>query len=634
MAGTSQISLNGKPYTVSDTRTFQAAGSIWAPRINQGGSDSSVDGGRSTVAWGGASGGIGLNTRRSSESPDKVWFSKLNLDHDDALSLPPKIRDFEAPENTSNCSLLVVFKGSLYGIFNNSLYRRANLSGDWGDSLADLEGTISSNYNHVSINEKIFIPYGSKMIRIDDNGITTLDISKDVEGTVTSLTVTHSVEYAGNIYALTDDNELVIYTDGADYWQITSGTLNSVPHALLVALNASGTPALYVTTANGALVYDPENTEWVDIGLNFPPDSSNGLNAVSWNGILYYPVSDGSIISYQAGQNALINVVGPDRPDGYDLTNVPSIRGFCQDWRWLYLLIYFAPTGATGTVVNFGARLGGTMGHRTTVFKRGITEKARIYKGTRSGAWSVVYSGDNHSNADFSACSIGKVGNQYGLFFYQNSHQVGFIELYQGIFNPNLAPSQEVVASQDQEHLYATTDAGDLSLRKNATELFIEYELPENCQITLELDITDRDTPGIFTYPVAVLTDTFSGYRSFKLGSGGRGIKFDTIRPKLTLRSDDETKTPIVRTVEISFRRKLEERFGFQFFIPTGKSSQAESANKILAELTALNRQLELVELKIGDKEYLVYVSEARPAIVPDSRGQNTQAIVVTVQED
>ena len=242
MAGTSQISLDGKPYTVSDTRTFQAAGSIWAPRINQGGSDSSVDGGRSTVAWRSASGGIGLNTRRSSESPDKVWFSKLNLDHEDALSLPPKIDDLGVPANTSNCSLLVVYRGSLYGIFNDSLYKYDNRD-TWGDSLADLEGTISSKYNHVFINEKLFIPYGSKMIRIDSNGVTTLDITKDVESTVTSLTVTHSVEYGGSIYALTDDNELVIYTDGADYWQITSGTLNSTPHALLVALNASGTPA-------------------------------------------------------------------------------------------------------------------------------------------------------------------------------------------------------------------------------------------------------------------------------------------------------------------------------------------------------------------------------------------------------
>ena len=155
-----------------------------------------------------------------------------------------------------------------------------------------------------------------------------------------------------------------------------------------------------------------------------------------------------------------------------------------------------------------------------------------------------------------------------------------------------------------------------------------------NCEITLELEIKDRDSQGVFTYPVAVLTDAYSGYRSFKLGAGARGIKFDSIRPKITLRSDDETKTPIVRTIEISFRRKLEERLGFQFFLPTGKSSQSESADKILADLTALNRQLELVELKIGDKEYLVYVSEARPAIVPDSRGQNTQAIVVTVQED
>ena len=202
-------------------------------------------------------------------------------------------------------------------------------------------------------------------------------------------------------------------------------------------------------------MYDPENTEWVDTALSFPPDLTNGLNAVSWNGILYYPVSDGSIISYQAGDNALINVVGPDRPDGYDLINVPNIVGFCQDWRWLYLLIYFPPTDATGTLVNFGARLGGTMGHRTTVFKRGTTQKARIYKGTRSGSWSVIYSGDNFSNEGFSVCGLGKVGDKYGLFFYQNDHQIGFIELYQGIFNPNLAPSQKVVINKDQEHFYA-----------------------------------------------------------------------------------------------------------------------------------------------------------------------------------
>ena len=639
---TSEIVLNGNSYRVSRIVEFPSGGSVFAPVINQGETtDATGDAGRSAVAYRSATGGIGVDLRRAGESEDTAWFSTLRLDHANRISLPPKIEPIDSPDSTETCSLLVSFGLALYGIFSDKLYKLGSVDGDWSDALATLDGTISDRYNAVIVGTNLYIPYGSKMIVVDKDGVVTQEDVNIAKDPTKPLEVRFSAVFESAIYALTKDGGLVFYDpfEETPQWSETSGKLDTEATSLTVGFNASGIPALYATTATGIQIYDTENAKWLSSGIQYPFDPSNGLGSTTWNGVLQYPLSDGTLLRYQAGQTALVSVAGPERPDGFHTNKRPTIDGICTDLGRVYLFVHFdSPLGMETEFLTSWGRAGGEpQGFRGAVLEADAAPEAIVYRGTLGGAWNIQYTGENRMPKNlksiYSVCAIGRIGGRYGLIFYQVGGDLSFIELHSGVFNPNVSSPYKVVHDKPQRHEYSAFDAEDISLPKSALELSIEYILPPGCQIKVLLEI--HDDTGVREIEVADLTTPGSGRKTLYLPTTGAptGILFNKIRPILSMLSATDDVTPIVERLEFAFTRKINPRRAFEITIPAG-SPETDNANEIYQQLRTLHKSPELAKMELGDDALFVNVFTLRSSLLPDRDDKQIQQIIIGVQEE
>ena len=205
-----------------------------------------------------------------------------------------------------------------------------------------------------------------------------------------------------------------------------------------------------------------ELTTWIESGYSYPYWVNNGLHSIVWRDTLNIPNRDGNLVRYQPGGRALVSSVGPTKDDGLPEAPGYTIQGLAGELNFMYMFLRKdADTSEDTEVESYGLRLGGSpLGHRSV----SLTQKEKrvyILEGREGGAWNTVYTGANYSDNDFTAMTIGSLGERYGVFFVQTDNVLRYLPLIQVFNNPNIQTRQKFVEDKWQSHFYPYFDGDD-----------------------------------------------------------------------------------------------------------------------------------------------------------------------------
>ena len=108
------------------------------------------------------------------------------------------------------------------------------------------------------------------------------------------------------------------------------------------------------------------------------------------------------------------------------------------------------------------------------------------------------------------------------------------------------------------------------------------------------------------------------------------GVKFDSIRFAVRMRTNDERKTPVIHRLGFGFRRKLNYAENFTLRLKLTESYDGRSRQEQLEELKALSEENLLVPLVIGDtgEELVVAVTDIGYNLLVKETNKSTTPVV------
>ena len=180
--------------------------------------------GKSTFTRRNLRGGIGIHNVRTGTAIDRYSFGELNTDFYEKTILPTKADSLPGLDD-NDCEYIRIWKGRLYGIFNNAgvvTLRSYSIppTDAWSAAILTLDGK-NTGYNTAHYDDHLVINYGEKMVLIDASGNATLQAHTaidDAQDQSVATEISHIINWQGELYGINSDRLFVIYNGITKVW--------------------------------------------------------------------------------------------------------------------------------------------------------------------------------------------------------------------------------------------------------------------------------------------------------------------------------------------------------------------------------------------------------------------------------
>ena len=629
-----EISLDGKRYRIAprrgaSVRSFIASRYPGKLVLGDVGSDS--DPRRSVVKWTDQRGGLGVY-KLDARNPelDRCSYTSCDVRYKGGITLPPLSRYTTGAGLTGDITAIAELNDAygdseIYAAWGGGtdIRKYDGRADSWGNSLHTLPdaATDAVTISHPSAGgvhaEYLVFAHGSGGFTYTSNGTI---FHKNTKPAV------FLAYWSGRLWGIDDDGRL---------WQGPAGPLRTNRYScvddavlplpkgyvtsLFVGPDRSGRPILYAGTKVGLYAHDDENNRFVETPARWPKHDTGGSGACAWRGTVYAPVAR-HVYAYSPGRRTF-DIAFPRRGDD-GLFTVAGTRG---------AITKLVPTHLDLAVVVDGQ---GAFFTPADIF---LWDGRGIAHAHSALAWMSI-------TAAFVSNAHGKYrlwwATDEGLF--KASPNVGYTELPETLTNSRYGASASYASGYPDtngllraSHVYPWFDAGQPEVTKTALRLRVETQGCSKTELVQVYAAVDYD--GNSSKLIGKITA--DGTTTFNLPNETtpNGMDFKAFQVTCRLRRGaDETKTPVLVSTALEYRKKIPTKYGFTFDVALNQEHGGRTPKDMRSDLAAAIERANLVEFTFRDgagtarTHYVDVVSVAGGEETGlDERGTST----VTVEE-
>ena len=420
-------------------------------------------------------------------------------------------------------------------------------------------------------------------------------------------TFEHLAEWDERIWGIRSDGQLQRTADITDDDAWMDG--GRVPGSglpitdLLVYRDATGEPVLFIISANGVWIHDPENDKLLQSEARWPHGVNHGRGSFVWRGDLYMPVRL-AVYRYQTGGQAVFSLVGPDRDDGVPWEGQSEIVRLDGTHNVLLATVRNIESG-TDTVGNSHILAYNGVGWQSLWSPEGRIITYDMYIGTLYGEYAAW------------------IATDMGLYK---------ITLPVDVVNPSRVDPNRFY----QENAVTITpwlNADEAEIFKTAVALNVQAShCSATSTITIEyaLDYDEENWEQLPSHADHPNPITVNRLLRFPLPTQAdqRGIVFEAIRFRITqTNSGHEDVSPDLHMISLEFYKVLDTRWGFSVNIDLNESYQDNSPQQLRNALVAAREENRLLTFSYpyegGAEETLVRIDNAQitERASPEDRG-------------
>lgn len=514
-------------------------------------------------------GGLGVEFGRHGATETRYFYGNLDTRFPAQLSLPPKVTK---RSDLGPASILVDYKQFLYMVVGSEVYRWSETLQSFGEPIHTLASPASDAVVHRDV---LYIAtYG-------DDGIESFD---GEDWTFEPVSVRHLAVWNATLYGLEFDGTLQIRdvdVDGEVKW-VKGPKLDMPPGwatQLITYYDITEATALYAVTRSGLWTYDTIGTAgWVESQFTYPVHPKIGRASV-WQGSLYVPVGQTIYRFTPEG----VQVVGPDRDQGLPtefrgvITQTVATHGF------LYATIDAAQDVSEDdfSAINIGYHDGNVI--------VGQFGSKPVLLCSPGSAWHIQYWGE----VDGEITGAAYVSNAEGMYrlWFSGSRGIYSVDLPISLHNPMRNPTTLFARSG-----YLVTSWFDgrwpelpklaLSVKASARHL------SGGNRVSLYIQVDREDSEWIYVGRV-----TQEGRQTLPLSWERGGRPFRKIRFRVELeRGTEETMTPILESLILTYLRRPAPVWGTQFVIDLTKPHRNQSVSELRRKLAEIHASVEAGE--------------------------------------
>lgn len=594
-----EISLDGKRYRTAprrgaSVRSFIASRYPGKLVLGDVGSDS--DPRRSVIKWTDQRGGLGVYKLDARDPElDRCSYTSCDVRYKGGITLPPLSRYTTGPGLSGDIAAI----GELNDAYGDSeiyaawgggtdIRKYDGRADSWGESLHTLPGvaTDAVTFSHSGAggghSQYLVFAHGDDGFTYTSNG-----------------TAFHKNDKPAKFLAYWSDRLWGIDDDGR-LWQGPAGSLRTSRSAclddaalplpsgsvtsLFVGPDRSGRPILYAGTKVGLYAHDDANNRFVETPARWPKHDTGGSGATAWRGVIYAPVAR-HVYAYMPGRRTF-DIAFPRRgEDG--LFTTAGTRG---------AITKLVPTHLDLAVVMDG------LGAPFT--------PADIF------LWDGVGVSHAHTALSWMSITAAHVSNAYGKYrlwwatdagLFGASPNMGYTELPDSLTNSRFGPAASYATGYPDansflraSHVYPWFDAGQPEVTKTALRLRVETQ---DCTATEMIEVYAAvDYAG--APPALVGTITSDGTTTFNLPNETtpNGIDFKAIQIECRLRRGaDESKTPVLVSMALEYRKKIPTKYGFTFDVALNQEHGGRTPKDMRSDLAEAIESTNLVEFTFRD---------------------------------
>tara|TARA_R100001594_G_scaffold91783_1_gene126026 strand:- start:1418 stop:3316 length:1899 start_codon:yes stop_codon:yes gene_type:complete len=617
-----EVFLNGKYYPISEP-VRQVLASIYPAKVTIGDTTRDSQARASVISWSDFRGGIGVENMEGSKDIDRAWFSTCSLRYKKHLVLAGKPSDAvsNSASGSSTLDLIQEFAGDLYCIFSDQKIYKFTSGNDGFGSALDTLPDVATDALQVRMGGTLYLVIAhTGGYTYTSNASSFTDDTKDAQylafwnDKLWGIDNTGQLWHAATLGSETNDAKLPLPSD-----QVTD---------LFVARNASGNPILYAMTKQGLYAHDATNSLWVETQLALPFHKENGKGSTRWRDSVYIPAGLG-IYKYINGSNsAVVTIVGPDRDDGLPSDYRGTIKGLLGTHNDLLALVDGTLAPDTRDLYASGEEnvIPDSTGYSTIL---GYNETGWEVKWAAPAAGKKITAGYVTDVGSALATTEG-----YRIYWGYDT-DLYWMQLHSDVTNPNQIVNYRYASSGVLETPWYNADQSEVD--KLALKLKVETEdcstgaTGENQNIKVEyaIDGKEKNNDGTTAY-TTMGTITSDGTTPYTFGSGV-GTTFRSIKFKITLTSDGDTKSPDLLSLTLEWRKKLETKFGWSVNLDLSKGYKGNSPKAMRSNILTAIQTNTLLEFtykddSTTDRNYYVDIIQAQGLdhTAYDERGNTT----------
>ncbi len=593
-----EVSLDGKLYRIAprrgaSVRSFIASRYPGKLVLGDVGSDS--DPRRSVVKWTDQRGGLGVYKLDAREPElDRCTYTSCDVRYKGGITLPPLSRYTTGPQLSGDITAIGELNdtygdGEIYAAWGGGTdIRKYNGRTDsWGDSLHTLPGaaTDAITISHPGTSghaQYLVFAHGSGGFTYTSNGTT---FNKNVKP------AKFLAYWSDRLWGIDDNGRL---------WQGPAGPLRTSRSAcvddavlplpsgyvtsLFVGPDRSGRPILYAGTKVGLFAHDDANNRFVETPARWPKHDIGGSGATAWRGVIYAPVGR-HVYAYSQGRRS------------FDFA--------------------FPRRGEDGLFTTAGARGGITKLLPTHLDLAAVMDGAgALFTPADIFLWDGVGVSHAHTTQAWTSITASLVSNAYGKYrlwwatddgLFGNLPNVGYTELRETLTNSRFGPAASYATGYPDSngllrasHTYPWFDAGQPEVTKTALRLRVETQ---DCTATELIEVyaaVDYNAPAS-TLIGRITTD---GTTTFNLPNettpNGMDFKAFQITCRLK-RGSDATKTPVLVSMALEYRKKIPTKYGFTFDVALNQEHGGRTPKDMRSDLATAIESTNLVEFTFRD---------------------------------
>jgi hypothetical protein len=547
----------------------------------------------SLITWSSFHGGVGLERINASVPADlnRVWDMECMCLIPGHLVMP------------FNQTVITPSPGgpiTTIGEFNDKLYVTAGSGGDAGKIVQEYDNgwtekdtlpNAASNVLHYTLGGTEYIAWASDSGYTYYNGTTFVDRTTDAE---------FLTQWDDRLWGMDNTGQLWYSTTAATdvYPEVLDAKIavpNNWVQALFTGPDAAGNEIIYVTTRDGLWAHDAANARFVKTHVRWPRHDSAGIQAKTWNGMIYIPVVL-SVYEYNPQAGTLRNI-GLDRDSGLPAARMGTIEHLQVSHLWLLV----GTDNATSSHVWGWNQIG----------------------------WGSVARSLNDGASDFNAIYTSDVSAGLGTanrLWFAVTTSLAHVTIPASNVSPDEDTSLRWFNSfEDAQVRTPWFDAGQNDLSKIALRINVEV---------LGADTNETVGVGFATNYVTSFTSlgtiSAAGTTTFEFpnSSTPTGTEFRSIQFQLLLNSGSNTATPNVKSVSLEYRKKLNTLYGFEFDVDVSRPyKDSESIQQMRANLVAAVENATKVEFTYREdvsntRNYYVDVVNVSSEIIPGPVGR------------
>lgn len=597
-----EISLDRKRYKIAhrqggSVQSFIASGYPRKIVLGDVGSDS--DPRRSIVKWTDQRGGMGLyKLDWPTTDLDRSSYTSCGIRYKGAITLPPLSRYTTGLGLSGNITAIGELDddsgdGEIYAAWRGGtdIRKYDDATNAWGASLHRLPGaaTDAVTISHPASNGR-HTQYLVFAHRSDaGSGFT---YTSDGRAFRSNPKDARFLTYWGDrLWGIDDDGTLwhgpagALTTSSSDYVDDTALPLPpGYATSLFVGPDASGKPIIYAGTKVGLYAHDDANNRFVETPARWPKHDHGGSGAATWRGVIYAPVSR-HIYAYSPTRRTFDIAFPRQGEDG--LSTLAGTRGAITMLipTHLDLVMIVDGLGAFFTPADIFLWDGRSVMHAHTV-----------------PSWMSI-----------TAAVVSKAYGQYRLWWatddglFGASPNVGYTELPETLTNPQYGTTSSYSIGYPDangllraQHTYPWFDAGQPEVTKTALRIRVvtqECTATESIEIYVSLGYDESASRLIGKI-------TTNGMTTFDLPTEAdpKGIEFKAFQIDCRLkRGTDQTKTPILVSTSLEYRKKLPTKYGFTFDVMLNQEHAGRTPKDMRADLESAIQSPNLVEFTFRD---------------------------------